>query len=272
MNERNCKVEQKQVKFDFDLKRNIVFLDLETTGTNFFYDRIIEISVVKLFTDKSSEIKTKRLNPERHIPAEATAIHGITDDDVKNELTFKAISSSLLKYLDECDLGGFNVNKFDIPMLCEEFKRAGLEFSLAGRNLIDVQTIFHKMEPRTLSAAYRYYCGKELDGAHSAEADTLAAVEILGQQLRKYESIPKEFKELSDFCSYKDANAIDSTGKFKWASGIPVVSFGKNDGIPLREIAENKPDFLKWMINASFPEDAVEIARNALQGKFPEPK
>jgi len=147
----------------------------------------------------------------------------------------------------------------------------GLAQGLAPEGF-DAQTIFHKMEPRTLSAAYKYYCGKELEGAHGAEADTLATVEIFSQQLKKYDTIPKDFKELSDFCSYKDPNSIDSTGKFKWSSGIPVVGFGKNDGVPLMDIAENKPDFLKWMINANFPDDAVEIARNALQGKFPESK
>lgn len=253
-----------------ELSRPLVFFDLETTGTNYLYDRIIEICVVKVFPDKSTpEIKTRRFNPERPIPPEVTAIHGITDDDVKDEPIFKALSSSLYRYLENCDLAGFNILKFDLPMLCEEFKRSGLEFKTNDRHVIDMQVIYHKMEPRTLSAAYRFYCGKELEGAHGAQADTLACLEILEQQLKKYSELPKNIKELSEFCSYKSQNWIDSTGKFKWSGDTVVVGFGKNDGVPLKEIAANNPDFLKWMINARFPEDAVKIAKDALIGIFP---
>ncbi len=255
--------------FELKLERPLAFFDLETTGTNYLHDRIVEMSVVKLMPDNSREIKTRRFNPGKPIPAEASAIHGIYDEDVKNEPQFKAVSSSLLRYLDNCDLAGFNINKFDIPLLSEEFRRAGLEFKTQGRLIIDAQTIYHKLEPRNLSAAYRFYCGRELEGAHGAEADTLAVVDILAKQLEKHPELPRSVKELDEFCSYRDQSWIDSSGKFKWSGDSVIVGFGKNDGIPLKEIAEKNPDFLKWMINARFPDDAVKIAKNALLGIFP---
>ncbi len=257
------------ISLDFEIKRPIVFFDLETTGVNYLQDRIIEISVAKLFPDKTSEIKTRRINPERPIPPETTTIHGIKDEDVKNEPTFKAISSSLFKYLENCDLGGYNILRFDLPLLTEEFKRSNIDFKLKDRAIIDVQTVFHKKEPRTLSAAYNFYCGKSLVNAHSSEADILATIEILNGQLMKYPDLPRDTSGLNDFCNPKDPNWIDDSGKFRWSGNEVVVGFGKNEGITLKNIATNSPDFLKWMINASFPDDAKEIAKKALMGEFP---
>ncbi len=254
----------------FKFERPIVFFDLETTGTNIKTDRIVEISAAKMMPDGSMEVKTKRINPERPIPPEATAIHGIKDSDVANEPKFKAISSSLLKFFEGCELAGYNINNFDIPLLSEEFRRSGLTFSTEGRKVIDVQTIFHKREPRNLSAAYKFFCGKELENAHSAEKDILATIEVFEGQLRKYEDLPKSVDELHTFCSNRRPEWIDTTGKFKWQGDVAIVGFGKNDGTPLRDIAVNNPDFLRWLINGSFPYDAIEIAKNALKGKFPE--
>lgn len=256
--------------FDFEIHQPLVFFDLETTGINIQVDRIVELSAARLLPDKKMEVKTRRLNPERPIPAEASAIHGITDADVANEPTFKAIASSLYRLFDNCDLAGYNIQRFDLPLLVEEFRRAGLNFSVEGRNIIDVQTIYHKHEPRTLSAAYKFYCGKDLENAHSAEKDVLATLEVFKGQLRKYGDLPHNIKEIHEYCSLKEPNWIDGTGKFKWHGGAAVVGFGKNEGIPLSDIAVNNPGFLNWMIKASFPTDAVEIAKNALIGKFPE--
>ncbi len=257
---------------DLPLKRPIVFFDLETTGTNFRIDRIVEISVAKFMPDGKSEVKTRRVNPERPIPADATAVHGITDKDVANEPTFKALASSFYRYLENCDLAGYNIQRFDLPLLAEEFKRSGIEFKTEAVKVIDVQTIFHKLEPRNLAAAYRFYCGKDIQKAHSAEADVLATVEVLAGQFRKYPELPKTIDALHEFCSLKDESWIDATGRFKWKDGAPVVGFGRNDGVPLREIADRNPEFLRWMINGSFPADAVEIAKKALMGVFPEKK
>lgn len=260
------------MEINFTIKKPLVFFDLETTGISVFTDRIVEISVAKLMPDGEFDLKTRRLNPEKPIPAEATAIHGITDADVADKPTFKSISSSLLRYFDNCDLGGFNLQRFDIPLLTEEFKRSGLLFSIEGRKIVDVQTIFHKCEPRTLSAAYKFYCGKDIEKAHSAEGDVLATVEILNSQLKKYENLPKSMEELHAYCNLKEPNWIDGSGRFKWQNNVATVGFGKNEGTPLKDIAVNNPDFLNWMINASFPMDAVAIAKNALKGIFPEKK
>lgn len=159
-------------------ERPLVFFDLEATGVNILNDRIVEISVVKIFPDGRREVKTRRINPEMHIPEEASAIHGIYDKDVVNEPTFRAISKNFFIYLEDCDLGGYNITKFDIPMLTREFSRAGLTFTTANRRIIDAYNIFCRMEPRNLSAAYKFFCGKDMKDAHSAEADTLATVEI----------------------------------------------------------------------------------------------
>lgn len=259
-------------KYNFNLTKPIVFFDLETTGTNIQTDRIVEICVAKLSPGGETEVKTKLVNPERHIPLESSEIHGIYDDDVKDKPIFQAIASSFYLYLDKCDLAGYNIKRFDIPLLVEEFKRAGLDFDTIGRNIIDMQTIFHKREPRTLSAAYQYFCGKDLEDAHSAEADVIASIEVLQGQLEKYSDLPRNMEELSEYCSQKEPGWIDSTGKFKWSEGVAMVAFSKHSGTPIKELAVKEPGFFKWMIGASFPSDAVKIAQDALIGKFPEKK
>jgi DNA polymerase-3 subunit epsilon len=262
-----------QIKFPIKLERDIVFFDLETTGKSVYNDRIVEISAAKIKTDGFMEIKTKRVNPEMAIPASATAIHGIRNEDVANEPTFKALATSLYKFFENCDLGGYNAVRFDIPMLIEEFKRTGIStFSTANKKIIDPQIIFHKMEPRDLSAALKFYCGKELNDAHSAEADIRATVDVFIGQISKYTELPKNLDEISKLCSYKDESWIDNDGKFAWVDGEAKINFGRKQGSSLRTIAKNEPDFLQWMIKASFSDETKKIAKDAIEGRFPEKK
>ncbi len=251
------------------LDRPLVFFDLETTGINLMQDRIVELSVVKIFPDGHREVKTRRLNPGMHIPEEASAVHGIYDEDVAGEPSFEEIAPMLLNYFADSDLGGYNINKFDIPMLINEFKRVSMEFPLDGRRIIDSYIIFCRKEPRSLTAAYKFYCGKDIENAHSAEADTLATVEVFMGQLEKYDDLPDNPQELHNLFNQRDPSWIDSTGKFKWNGKEPVVGFGKNTGLLLRQIAVENPSFLQWMIRADFPDDAKQIARDAIGGKFP---
>lgn len=257
-------------KYNFNLTKPIIFFDLETTGINFQNDRIVEICVAKISPGGEMEVKTKKINPERHIPLESSEIHGIYDEDVKDAPTFKSLSSSFILYLEGCDLAGYNIKRFDIPLLTEEFKRAGLDFDTTGRNLIDMQTIYHKREPRTLSAAYKYFCKEELVNAHSAEADVIASIDVLKGQFEMYTDLPTNMEELNEYCNQKEPSWIDGTGKFRWREGEAIVSFSKHSGTTIKDLAEREPGFFKWMIKASFQKDAVEIAKNALIGKFPQ--
>lgn len=255
--------------FDIKIDKPLVFFDLETTGTNVQNDRIVELSVVKLLPSGEKEVKTRRINPEMHIPEDATKIHGIKDEDVADSPTFKSVSKNFYMYLEGCDLAGYNIIRFDLPLLIREFSRAQLEFSLTGRRLIDPFVIFCQMEPRNLTAAYKLFCGKELTNAHSAEADTLATIEILEGQLKKYPELPHSLDALHELCDQRDPSRIDAGGRFKWQDKEAIIGFGKNSGTPLRKIAIENPGFLKWMLNSDFPEDAKKIAHEALKGIFP---
>lgn len=263
-------------------ERPIIFFDLETTGTNVQTDRIVELSIVKISPDGEREIKTRRLNPEMHIPEEATAVHHIGDEDVKDAPTFRQISKNLFIYMEGCDLGGYNIGKFDIPVLIKEFQRAGLQFTVNGRRIIDSYVIFSRMEPRSLTAAYRFFCGKKLEGAHGAEADTLATVEVFEAQMAHYnqiqkndypdgiEAFPSNLDELNDFCNQQSPDAVDASGRFKWREGEVIVGFGRNAGTRLRQIAVDNPDFLRWIMKSDFPDDTKKIASDALRGFFPQ--
>jgi len=263
-------------------ERPLVFFDLEATGVNILNDRIVEISVVKIFPDGRREVKTRRINPEMHIPEEASGIHGIYDKDVANEPTFRAISKNFFIYLEDCDLGGYNITKFDIPMLTREFSRAGLTFTTADRRIIDAYNIFCRMEPRNLSAAYKFFCGKDMKDAHSAEADTLATVEIFEGEIKRYsqmaredypediEKWPETLDEFHTFCNQRMIDSIDPDGRFKWKNGEAVVAFGKNAGTSLRRIAIDNPDFLRWILRSDFSVEVKNIASDALKGIFPE--
>lgn len=233
------------------LKRPLAVIDLETTGTNVATDRIIEIAIIKVFPDKSTQSKVKRIHPGMPIPAASTAIHGISDEDVKDCPNFKQCANELRQYLDNCDLAGYNSNRFDIPLLVEEFLRAGLEFDVKDRKFIDVQKIFHLMEKRTLAAAYKFYCDKNLENAHSAEADALATYEILEAQLSRYEQLQAEVSALADFT--KEDEYVDFARRMVMQNGIEVFNFGKYKGRPVREVLKIEPQYYDWMMKADFP-------------------
>ena len=233
----------------------MVFFDLETTGTNVSTDRIVEISVVKVMPDGEKIVKTVRVNPEMPIPAEATAVHHITDDDVRDCPTFRQYAKSLKAFLEGCDFCGFNSNRFDLPMLAEEMLRAGVDVDFLSRcQYVDVQTIFHKKEERTLSAAYRFYCNKELgDAAHGAEADTLATYEVLCAQLDHYADLENSVDFLSEFSSR--GKTADFAGRIAYdEKGREVFAFGKYKGQPVAEVFAKEPTYYDWMMNGDFPQ------------------
>lgn len=247
------------------LNKPIAFFDLETTGLSIATDRIVEISIVRESTNGVRDIKTMLINPTIPIPPLVTAIHGIGDDDVKDCPTFADIAPELNHFLENCDLAGYNSNKYDIPLLVEEFLRAGIEFNLAGRRFIDVQNIFHKMEQRTLRAAYKFYCGKEIENAHSAEADTLATYDILLAQIERYQDadyvdnhgkkskpVVNDIQALHDF-SYK-SNNVDLVGHIVFnENNVEVFNFGKHKGKPVEEVFQKEPSYYDWMSKAEFP-------------------
>ena len=229
-----------------------MFFDLETTGINIAKDKIVEISVLKVMPNGKEEQKTIRVNPEMHIPEQASAIHGIYDDDVKDCPTFKEIAKDLARQIEGCDLAGYNSNRFDIPMLAEEFLRAGVDIDLNRRKFIDVQTIFHKMEQRTLSAAYRFYCNKNLEDAHTAEADTLATYEVLKAQLDRYPDLKNDVAFLSQYSCY--SNNVDFAGRMVYNDkGEEVINFGKYKGRLVTEILKSDPGYYSWIMNGDFP-------------------
>jgi len=256
---------------ELKLKRPIAFFDLETTGVKVATDRIVEISIVKIHPDGKKEIKTRRVNPERPIPAETSAIHGIYDEDVKDEPTFKSLAKSLNQFINNCDLAGYNSNRFDIPLLAEEFLRAGIDFDVENRSLVDVQNIFHKMEQRTLVAGYKFYCGKNLENAHSAEADTLATFEIMEAMLDKYEGV--EFTDKKGVTSKPVINDITALAEFSQMNknadligqiifnddGKEIINFGKHKGKVVEEIFKTEPSYYNWMMRGDFPEYTKKV-------------
>ena len=243
------------------LGKPIAFFDLETTGVDVATDRIVEISIVKIMPNGDKEIKTKRINPTIPIPAESSAVHGITDVDVAQSPTFKEVAKELSKFIEGCDLAGFNSNKFDIPLIAEEFLRADVDFDVSKRNLVDVQNIFHKLEQRTLSAAYQFYCNKNLDNAHSAEADTIATYEILEAQIEKYSELENNVKFLAEF-SQRTTNA-DLMGRIVFdENGIEVFNFGKHKGKSVEKIFEIEPGYYSWMMNGDFPLYTKKVLTN----------
>ena len=233
-----------------ELQRPIAFIDLETTGVNISTDKIIEIAVVKILPDGNKLSKRKLLNPQMLIPASSTAVHGITDEMVKDAPTFKQIANEIKQFIDNCDLGGYNSNRFDVPMLIEEFMRAGLDFSTDGRRMIDVQKVFHLMEQRTLSAAYKFYCDKCLDEAHSAEADAHATWEILLAQIERYPNIGTTIEEIVKFTGEDDI--VDFARRMIRINGVEVFNFGKHKGKVVSEVLKVEPQYYDWMMKGDF--------------------
>jgi len=252
------------------LERPLVVFDLETTGVNPHYDRIVEVSALKLLPDGKRDSLNLRVNPERVIPAAATAIHGITNEDVATAPVFAEAAAEILRFLARSDLAGFGITRFDVPLLCQEFRRVGFEFSLTDVRLVDVQRIYHMREPRTLSAALKFYCGQDHADAHSAEADVRATLNVLEAQFLRYEDLPRNVAELDELCNPRDTDAIDEQGKLKWRGNEAAIAFGQKSGITLREMAANEPGYLRWMLNKDFSAEVKEIVRAALAGKFPQ--
>lgn len=240
------------------LTNPIIFFDLETTGVDVVKDRIVEISLVKVSPDGTEEIKTRRINPGMHIPEGATAIHGISDEDVKDSPSFKSVAKSLANYIEGSDLAGYNSNKFDIPMLMEEFLRAGVDIDLKKRKCVDVQNIFHKMEQRTLSAAYKFYCDEDLSNAHSAEADTLATYEILKRQLERYPDMENSVDYLSKFS--ERIPTADYAGRIAYdEAGVEIINFGKHKGKRVTDVLRKEPSYYDWMMKGDFPEYTKKV-------------
>jgi len=250
---------------ELNLNRPLVFMDLETTGIKVATDRIVEICLLRVNPDGSRKMKTLRINPGIPIPYEAMAIHHITDDDVKDCPSFAQVSHELAEFMENCDIAGYNSNHFDVPLIVEEFLRAGVDFELKGRRFIDIQNIFHKMEPRNLTAAYKFYCDRELEKAHSAEADTIATYEILKAQLDRYQDseikdrkgniikpVANDVKTLSDF-SFNNRSA-DLAGHIVYNErDVEVFNFGKHKGKAVIEVFRNEPSYYDWIMKSEFP-------------------
>lgn len=235
------------------LNRSLCFFDLETTGLDITSARIVEIAILKIKPDGTREMFEKRVNPEIPIPIESTAIHGITNEDVKNELNFSSIAQLILDFFDDGDLAGFNSNKFDIPVLVEEFLRCNIDFDFETRRFVDVQTIYHKMEQRNLAAAYKFYCGKTLENAHSAEADITATYEVLESQISKYDELEGNVAALSEFSKGKNA-AVDFAYRIVYNdNNEETLNFGKHKGKRVIDVFTSEPGYYSWMMNGEFP-------------------
>ena len=254
-----------------NLQRPIVFFDLETTGLNPTEDRVIEICCIKVHPDGKKDVKTRRVNPEKPISKEASDITGISDEDVANEPTFKQLAKGIFNFFEGCDISGYNIMRFDLRVLTEEFKRAGISFDASNHQLVDVQRIFHKKEPRTLEAALRFYCKKDLEGAHAAENDVFATIDVLEGQLDMYDDLENDIEALAEYC--KDERWVDMNGRLHWKDGEAAIGFGKNQGKLLRDLITADRGYLKWILNGEFPEDTKRIIRDAMdKGVYPSKK
>ena len=259
------------MSFPISLKRPLVVFDIESTGVSPRTDRIIELAAIKVQVDGTEESKCWLLNPSVHIPEETTAIHGISDEDVKDCPTFAEKSREIFAFFEGCDLSGFNADRFDIPCLEEEFARAGFNFAESRRRHVDVQRIYHRKEPRDLSAAVRFYLGRSHDGAHGAEADTAATLEVLKAQFGRYPDVPRDVDALDEWIAPHDPLNADRGGLFRWKNGEWTVNFGKKKGESLKRIMLNEPNYLRWMVKGDFAAEARMIAADALEGRLPPP-
>ena len=235
-----------------NLKNPLVFFDLETTGVNINNDRIVEICYLKVYPNGNEESKTLRINPEMHIPEQSAAVHGIYDEDVADCPTFKEVAKQIARDIEGCDIAGFNSNRFDVPLLAEEFLRAGVDIDMSRRKFIDVQVIYHKLEQRTLSAAYKFYCDKNLEDAHTAEADTRATYEVLKAQLDRYpEALQNDMAFLSEYSSF--TRNVDFAGRMVYdEQGVPTFNFGKYKGKSVEEVLRRDPGYYSWMLQGDF--------------------
>lgn len=253
-----------------NLSRPLVFIDIEATGSDATRDRIVEIGFIKLNPDQTRSEWVQRVNPGVRIPAETIAVHHITNEDVAGAPALKDVALKIMEFVDGCDFAGFGIGRFDIPILREEFKRIGLTFPTENRALIDGLTVYHQKEPRDLTAAYEFYCGKKLVGAHGARADALASLEVLLAQLNRYADLPQDVQGLHDYCHRPDQRYVDPGRKFIWRDGEAALNFGKHKGELLKTLAREKKDYLQWMVSdGKFSQDVVDICWRALRGEFP---
>ena len=257
--------------FPIKLDRPLIVFDIEATGISPRADRIIELAAIRVEPDGNEVKGYWLLNPGIPIPVETTAIHGITDEIVREQPTFKEKAFEILDFFGNADLAGFNAGRFDIPMLSEEFARAGIPFDAASRRLLDAQRIFHAREPRDLAAALHFYCERAHEDAHGAEADVRATLDVLVGQFKRYSDLPQDMESLDKTFNPIDPFNADRAGRLRWIDGEITINFGKKKGEKLRDLAKNDPGFLKWMIKSDFPLDTRAICEKALKGFFPEP-
>ncbi len=255
------------------LDRPLAVIDIESTGINPRLDRIIDLAIVKLHPDGKREIFTFRFHPEMPIPPESTAIHHITDADVANFPSFREKAAAVVEVLNGCDLAGFGVVRFDVPLLAAECARAGFDFNADAVRVLDAQRIFHKNEPRNLTAAVAFYCNEPHPGAHGAEADALAALNVLEAQFKKYPDLPQTMDELNAYCNPpRRPDWADRNGRLKWVNGELAINFGAQYiGQKLRDLAQNNTRFLKWILTSDFPSDTKRIVADALEDRWPTP-
>lgn len=253
------------------LERDVVFLDTETTGADPAFDKVVQVAMVRLRPDGTSDECESLVNPGMPIPVESQRVHGITDGDVEFQPTFRVIAPELLRFLDGADLGGFNLIRFDVPILRKEFSSAGHTWNLEGVRILDAQIIYHKMEPRDLSAATRFYCGRQLDGAHGAAADARASCEVLLSQIGRYPELPRDVAALDARFHQADPRFVDSDRRFAWRHGEATFNFGVRRGQKLKEVAQRSPDYLRWMLERDFSREVKHVVAEALEGQFPVP-
>lgn len=246
------------------LTRPLAFIDLETTGTSVTSDRIVEIAMLKVMPGGETEIRTRRINPGVPIPPEATAIHGITADDVRYAPEFRELAPTFAAFLADCDLAGFGVVRFDVKLLEAEFRRAQVDFSVEGRSTVDAMAIFFDREPRNLSAAVRFYCGKDLPGAHAAEDDVIASLEVLAAQFERYDGLPVSLPELGAIGGRREPSWVDPEGKLIRVGDEVAIGFGKYQGRTLAALAEDDPKYLHWILDRDFSEQVKSLVRAAL--------
>lgn len=254
---------------NLQLTRPLVFIDLETTGTNLSHDRIVEIAIIRLNPDGTRQVKRKLINPQMPIPAATTDVHGITDEMVKDAPAFKQVANEVKQFIDHCDLAGYNSNRFDIPLLMEEFLKSGLEFDMSSIRLVDVQKVFHMMEQRTLSAAYKFYCDKILEGAHSAEVDAQATLEVLLAQVDRYPQLGNTVDSILK-CIGED-KIVDLARRMIMENGVEVFNFGKHKGRSVADVLKAEPQYYDWMMKGDFPQHTkqklTEILKRTLLKK-----
>lgn len=251
------------------IERPLAFFDIESTGLNPQTDRIIDLAVIKLLPGGERETISFRVNPGVPIPADSTRIHGISDADVAGAPLFADVVTEVLAAFEGCDVAGFNVARYDLPLLSAECARAGSPFEAKDRRIIDAQRIFHQRERRDLTSALKFYCNEEHEGAHGALADVEATIKVLEGQYARYEDLPGDPDALHAYCNPVDRSRVDAEGKLRWRDDDVVIGFGKNSGVKLKELVKNDPGYLKWILDKDFPEDTKDIIRKAMEGTFP---